>query len=376
MLETRQTTIVKDSDDLSALLARFNEEICKGEQKGRKRIVGVAIGTEGKDEGKNLILMDDTLTEPLVPMVRVLPSNLNDQKVAEKIAAIEKADKVRLRENTDWGNFLIGVAPNVVEKFVVLFDPAPEKIPQVSETDDIPPHLEQANKESNSTNTSDHWLTTAKRIPIGNGESLTPLFVVIHFTEGWEALTSIEGWQRRTDGVLAHIIVDRDGQVFQCRPFNQKCSHAGGSRWRHPADPAGKLNESVNSHSIGIEIANTGDGGDDNLHARLKKGIGIEGLKEARHRNASVQGSNAADTRKNPRTHWEIYPTAQLESVFALVKLLMVKYGLVDITGHDCILFEAKTDPGPLFPMQKLREDNDLKGLPIVWNQTGKKINV
>ena len=131
MLETIQTRIVKDSDDLAALLQGFNEEICKGEQEGRKQILGVAIGTEGKDEGKNLILMDDTATAPLAPTVRVMPSDLSEQEVAEHIAAIEKNEKLRLRENTDWGNFLIGVEGQVKAKIVVLFDPAPaeEKAP-------------------------------------------------------------------------------------------------------------------------------------------------------------------------------------------------------------------------------------------------------
>jgi N-acetyl-anhydromuramyl-L-alanine amidase AmpD len=54
----------------------------------------------------------------------------------------------------------------------------------------------------------------------------------------------------------------------------------------------------------------------------------------------------------------------------------MDRYKLVDITGHDCISVENKTDPGPAFPMLELRAANGLSGLPTVWDKNGKKIDV
>lgn len=226
-------------------------------------------------------------------------------------------------------------------------------------------------KEPTGEISSDHWLDTAQREPIGTGDHLEPLFVVIHYTEGYSADSSISGWRAANNGILAHVVIDRDGKVFQCRPFNQSCMHAGKSRLRHPQTD--KLFDGLNSCSIGIEIANTGDGGDENLHERLQKLFPQAEIVTARHRNIDLSGSNAAE---HKRTQWETYPKAQLDSVFGLVKLLMTKYQLVDITGHDCVAYERKTDPGPTFPMEELRADNGLSGLPVVWDKDGSKLNV
>ena len=69
-------------------------------------------------------------------------------------------------------------------------------------------------------------------------------------------------------------------------------------------------------------------------------------------------------------------PQAPAPVGFRLVSLLMAKYDLHDITGHDCVSSWRKADPGPAFPMLELRKANGLSGLPVVWNSTGKQIPV
>ena len=106
---------------------------------------------------------------------------------------------------------------------------------------------------------ADHWLSSAEREHIDGGNPLTRLYVVIHYTEGFSAESSVNGWKSKDNGILAHIVVDRDGTIYQCRPFNKSCSHAGGlgmARWQDPR--TGKFYDGANSVSIGIEIANTG----------------------------------------------------------------------------------------------------------------------
>ena len=66
---------------------------------------------------------------------------------------------------------------------------------------------------------AEHWLTTAKRAPIDGGGVLTLLYVVIHYTEGFNADSSVSGWKTKGDGVLAHVVVDRDGTIFSVPPF-------------------------------------------------------------------------------------------------------------------------------------------------------------
>jgi len=219
---------------------------------------------------------------------------------------------------------------------------------------------------------AEHWLTTAKRAPIDGGSLLTPLYVVIHYTEGFNADSSISDWEKRTDGVLAHVVIDRDGTIYQCRPFNRICSHAGGhgmAIWQDPR--TGKTYDGANSISIGIEIANTGMNAA--LHKKLNTGKPYpDGTTvAASHRNGSKGSSEARDGKE-----WEVYPKAQLQSVFGLVAFFMEKYDLHDITGHDCISSWRKADPGPAFPMLELRTTNGLSGLPAVWSSTGKEIPV
>ena len=218
----------------------------------------------------------------------------------------------------------------------------------------------------------EHWLTTAKRVPIAGGGPLTPLYVVIHYTEGFGADSSVSGWKTRSDGVLAHVVVDRDGTIYQCRPFNRICFHAGGSGMAIWQDPrTRKTYDGANSVSIGIEIANTGMNAA--LHKNLNKGDPYPdgSTVAASHRNGSKGSSEARDGKV-----WEVYPKAQLQSVFGLVSLLMKKYDLHDITGHDCISSWRKADPGPAFPMLELRKANGLSGLPVVWNSAGNQIPV
>jgi N-acetylmuramoyl-L-alanine amidase len=196
--------------------------------------------------------------------------------------------------------------------------------------------------------TEDHWLETAKRDEITGGSPMAiRRCVVVHFTSGATAKSSIESM--RGAGLSAHIVVDRDGTIYQCRPFNKQCAHAGKSRWRDPK--TGVLYSGLNSCSIGIEIANTGN--DDGVIKWAVKNAGATVI-SAKHRNGGkVQ-------------NWEEYPKAQLEAVFAVVAAVVKKYSLDDITGHDCIAPERKDDPGPAFPMQQLRDANGFAGLPAV----------
>ena len=171
--------------------------------------------------------------------------------------------------------------------------------------------------------------------------------LVIHFTGGATGASSVEAMRER--GVSAHVVVDRDGSVTQCRAFNRVASHAGVSRWKDPN--TGKRFDGMNSCSIGIEIANAGN--DDGALKWARKQPGFESI-TAKHRNGGAT------------QEWEKYPEAQLKAVFDLAKLLVATYKLDDVTGHDCIAPERKDDPGPAFPMEELRVACGFTGLPVV----------
>lgn len=198
------------------------------------------------------------------------------------------------------------------------------------------------------TVTPDHFLTDAKRESLpGSGSAMnTRRALVIHFTSGATALSSIEYWRSLGGGIGAHLVIDRDGVIYQCRAFSRTCGHAGVSRWKDPTD--GKRYTNLNSCTIGIELANAGDSA-----ILTKRWSKLEPLK-ARHRNGGALCT------------WEKYPSAQLTACFDAAKVLVERYNLDDITGHDCIAPERKNDPGPAFPMEQLREECGFDGMPAV----------
>lgn len=179
--------------------------------------------------------------------------------------------------------------------------------------------------------TADHWLEGVLSRPIPGGSSMpVRRFLVIHFTSGATAESSIDFWRTpQAKGASAHIVIDRDGTVYQCRQFNRTCGHAGVSKW--------KGFTGLNACSIGIELANAGD--DERLTKRWSKFPPIE----ARHKNGG------------PLKKWEAYPVAQLNACEEVAKALVARYKLDDVVGHDDIAPSRKVDPGPAFPMQALR---------------------
>lgn len=202
---------------------------------------------------------------------------------------------------------------------------------------------------------ANHILVGATQQIIAGGDAM-PIrrCMVIHYTEGASAQSSVDYWneaQSRRKDLGAHLVIDRDGTVIQCRAFNRTISHAGASRWQDPT--TGKSYTGLNSISIGIELANAGNNAAVIASARQHK-CGVVGTARAVHRN----GGNEYE--------WEVYPNAQLEACFNVAKLLVETYRLDDVTGHDCIAPGRKIDPGPLFPMADLRKHCGFKGLPVV----------
>jgi len=196
------------------------------------------------------------------------------------------------------------------------------------------------------TITEDHWLADATRLPLPGGAAMpVRRFLVMHFTSGATARSSVEFWKSpEAKGACAHVIIDRDGTVYQCRPFNRTCGHAGKSTWRDPK--TGIRYDGLNACGIGIELANAGD--DDSLARKWSR----MPLLKARHKNGG------------PVCEWERFTAEQLAACEAVSKALVARYRLDDVVGHDDIAPDRKNDPGPAFPMEKLREACGFKGLP------------
>lgn len=183
--------------------------------------------------------------------------------------------------------------------------------------------------------TDDHWLDVAKREYLPGGSPMNVRrFLVMHFTAGASALSSINFWRTKdAKGASAHVVVDRDGTIYQCRPFNKTCGHAGVSKWKDPN--TGKLYVGLNACSIGIEIANGGD----SYPTKFSKLNPVT----SRHKNGG------------PEEEWERYTPEQIKAVTELSRVLVERYNLDDLIGHEDIAPDRKNDPGPAFPMQQVR---------------------
>jgi N-acetyl-anhydromuramyl-L-alanine amidase AmpD len=188
--------------------------------------------------------------------------------------------------------------------------------------------------------TNDHLIdSAAKKLIPGGAVMAIRRFLVIHFTAGATGQSSIDYWKKLNNGVCAHIVIERDGSITQCRPFNRTAGHAGSSKWTDPK--TGLTYFGLNACSIGIELANAGD--DSGALSWARRLPGFSSIK-ARHKNGG------------PVSEWEDYPDAQLASCEAVSKLLVARYNLDDLVGHDDIAPSRKTDPGPALDLQKLRD--------------------
>jgi len=138
------------------------------------------------------------------------------------------------------------------------------------------------------------------------GGVIKPLYLIIHY----DASSSAEGaisWmttKRKTGNVSAHLHIDRKGNIVQMVPFNISAWHAGVSEWKGLVG--------LNSHSIGIELLNTGT---------------------------------------------QEYTPEQIKALTEVAEALVEEYKLKEILGHSDISPGRKIDPGKQFPMAKLRSD-------------------
>lgn len=165
-----------------------------------------------------------------------------------------------------------------------------------------------------------------------------PDTIVIHYTAGPSLSSCINTFRDPSVAASAHIVIDTDGSITQLIPLNKVAWHAGHSSW---LDRTG-----INNYSIGIEIVNAG---------RLEKTGSIwrswfgktypeDQVLRARHRN------------EDHDDWWHVYTEEQITAAHELCLLIMKSYHIQYILGHEEISPGRKSDPGPAFPLDKLRD--------------------
>ena len=168
-----------------------------------------------------------------------------------------------------------------------------------------------------------------------------PDTIVIHYTGSSSKAGAIHALYKSKSQVSAHFVVDVNGEITQLLPLDRIAWHAGKSQM---GDRIG-----INHYSIGIEIVNPGwltkasDG--ENFYTAFNEKVSSDKAISAKHKN------------ENAERYWHVYDPRQLEAVnylcLELSELLPIQY----VVGHDEISPGRKVDPGPLYPIEKLRDN-------------------
>lgn len=194
-----------------------------------------------------------------------------------------------------------------------------------------------------------------KRSPNQSSGTITPRFLIMHYTAGSSAESSVS-WLRNKDAkASAHLVIGRDGSVVQLVDFNRKAWHAGRSEWRG-------LN-GLNAHSIGIELDNPGilQGSPGNWRTSWGRTVpDSDVLLETIADNNSLKG-------------WHTYTETQLEVAREVSVALVRHYDLEAILGHSDIAPTRKNDPGAAFPLaafQGLVEGRDIEDTEQTFQTT------
>jgi len=159
----------------------------------------------------------------------------------------------------------------------------------------------------------------------------------MHFTAGRSAIESVEWLANRKAKASAHVVIGRDGSITQLVPFDRVAWHAGASSWEGL--------EGLNNYSLGIELDNAG---------RLTR--------QGEHWRAWFGGTyddseviQAVHKHETSLCGWHDYSPAQIDAALQVAGLLVDKYALRDVVGHEDIAPLRKCDPGPAFPMASFR---------------------
>lgn len=193
---------------------------------------------------------------------------------------------------------------------------------------------------------NEHWLEgepVVKRDYLANknkskfAENL-PDAIIIHFTAGRSGQSSAKYLADPSVKASAHIVIGREGTVYQLVPLNIISWHAGVSSY------GGRTN--WNEYSIGIELDNAGP---------LTK-AGNEYLSWFGGRYPENEAIYDIHRNENQPRYWHTFTQLQIEACEVVCRAIMAKYAIKSILGHEEISVGRKVDPGPAFPLDKFRE--------------------
>jgi N-acetylmuramoyl-L-alanine amidase len=167
----------------------------------------------------------------------------------------------------------------------------------------------------------------AERISPNHGPRrgvMAPDLIVLHYTAMESAEAALDRLCDPAAEVSCHYLIDEAGRVTRLVSEMRRAWHAGEARW-------GALTD-VNSHSLGIELANPGPG---------EGGPG-----------------DCPD-----------FPEPQMDALIELLHGLMLRWGVPPerVVGHSDVAPGRKIDPGPGFDWRRLAREG-----VAVWPERAK----
>lgn len=164
-----------------------------------------------------------------------------------------------------------------------------------------------------------------------------PDTIILHYTSGGTPESAIQTFQNPSSKSSAHLVIARNGAITQMVPFDTIAWHAGESQYE------GRTG--FNKFSIGIEIDNAGllEKRGDRYVSWFGRAYPEQEVVLAVHRNEF-----------SPK-YWHEYTEVQIQLVEEICNLIMKSYPIKFILGHEEISPGRKTDPGPAFPLDKIR---------------------
>jgi N-acetylmuramoyl-L-alanine amidase len=173
----------------------------------------------------------------------------------------------------------------------------------------------------------------------------SPRWLAVHFTAGPDYLSTYYTFTNKNIWKYSQLVIDKDGDRYQFGPFNRQAWALGaGCYW------GGKMN--IEGEVINVELVGMG---------WVYKLLGQYGrwFGWPTYRFITVDPARIIQAKHYLETsfkYWVNFPQAQIDSLFDFARDARKAYGLVDAIGHEVVQIQ-KVDPGPLFPMAKLRKE-------------------
>ncbi len=188
------------------------------------------------------------------------------------------------------------------------------------------------------------WLDNVDRSKsVKTHGALKASYIVLHNTMGGSVTGSIDHLNEKTNGYGYHLLIERDGSVYQTAPLNRATRHAGLSNWRGW--------DNLNSFSIGVSFGNYGPIRRKGSHyeneygGRMRENEVIPG--PVRHYNGARPYAEAG---------WERYPDAQVKAGLRVCRDIIDRLPIRDVIRHDDVAIGRKFDTGPALSLTPFTE--------------------